>query len=52
VPDPEQRRWKVFADTAATPPKDIAEAGLEAPLEGDRYTAQPRSVVVLVSGRP
>jgi hypothetical protein len=42
--------WRLFADTAKPPPDDIAEPGKEPPLDAPRYTAEPRSVVILLSG--
>jgi len=39
--------WTRAVDTALASPDDIAEPGKEAPVAGDRYRVQARSVVVL-----
>jgi glycogen operon protein len=43
------RTWRLFLDTAKSPPEDIAEPGEEAPLgRQSSYNLTPRSVAVLV----
>jgi isoamylase len=42
------RRWRLVADTAALPPRDVAEPGQEPPVEGASRRLEPRSLVVLV----
>ncbi len=47
---PERQRWRVFADTAATPPADICEPGSESPLNHQATLGvEGRSIVVLVA---
>jgi isoamylase len=46
---PQGLQWHVFADTIATPPKDIWEPGAEPLLKDQqRFLVEPRSVVILV----
>jgi glycogen operon protein len=49
VPADPDRGWHVFADTAKASPDDIAEPGEEKQLEGDRYSVEGRSIVILQS---
>jgi glycogen operon protein len=49
VPDDDDRRWLLFADTSKPSPGDIAEPGQAAPFEGERYTVEGRSIVILES---
>ena len=49
LPRLERRRWARAIDTARPSPEDILEPGSEVPVEGDRYHAWGRSVVVLIS---
>jgi glycogen operon protein len=49
VPVLEGRRWDVFADTSRPAPEDILSQGEERPLDGDRYTVNARSIVILTS---
>ncbi len=50
---PDGAEWRLFADTAATPPHDICEPGQERPLiHPGAYLVQPRSTVILVEGQP
>jgi glycogen operon protein len=46
---PGDRRWGVFADTSKQPPDDVADLGRERPFEGERYTVEGRSIVILAS---
>ena len=39
----------MFADTAKASPDDIAEPGQARPFEGERYTVEGRSIVILES---
>jgi glycogen operon protein len=49
VPDDDDRRWLLFADTSKPSPGDIAEPGQAVPFEGERYTVEGRSIVILES---
>jgi glycogen operon protein len=49
VPVDADRRWHVYADTARAAPDDIAEPGEQKPFEGDRYSVEGRSIVILQS---
>jgi glycogen operon protein len=49
VPQEDDRRWAVFADTAKASPDDIAEPGQERPFDGDRCTVEGGSIVILTS---
>jgi glycogen operon protein len=49
VPQLDDRRWMLFADTAKPSPEDIAEPGEEKPFDGERYTVAGHSVVILAS---
>ncbi len=49
VPRDDGRSWTVFADTAKASPDDIAEPGEAKPFEGERYTVEGRSIVILES---
>lgn len=42
--------WRRAVDTSLPSPHDIVEPGSEVPLDGETYTVEPRSVVVLVRG--
>jgi isoamylase len=43
-----QGSWRRFVDTSLPPGEDALEPGAETPVAAGRYTAGPRSVVVLV----
>ena len=45
------RQWQRVVDTGQESPDDIREPGRKVPLTSERYTAGPRSVVVLVRPR-
>jgi hypothetical protein len=47
IPGLAGRVWRRALDTALAPPRDIARPGEQPAVEGERYLAQPRSVVVL-----
>lgn len=51
VQDGAPGEWRRVVDTGREGPDDIREAGQEAALISARYTAVPRSVVVLVRPR-
>jgi glycogen operon protein len=49
LPEVPGRSWLRAVDTALEPPLDIADPGAEAPVAGNIYTLQGRSVVVLIN---
>src|SRR4029079_2350323 len=49
VPEPEGPIWKLIVDTARPSPDDIRAWKDAAPFRGRTCTAQPRSVIVLIS---
>jgi len=49
VPADDGRNWVVLADTSKASPDDIAEPGGARPFEGERYTVEGRSIVILES---
>jgi glycogen operon protein len=51
LPEVASRRWHRVIDTALGSPDDIADAEADAPVAGQPYRAQARSVVVLVNRR-
>ena len=49
-PDGDQSCWHRWIDTFRTSPDDIVPWLEAPPLEGDSYTVEPRSIVVLIEG--
>jgi glycogen operon protein len=47
----EPGRWRLVADTSRESPGDVAEPGMEVPVDSPDYRVGPRSVVVLVRSR-
>jgi glycogen operon protein len=47
LPEISGRRWHLALDTALASPRDIAPRDLQQPIEAERYTVWPRSVVAL-----
>jgi hypothetical protein len=52
LPPLEGRGWHLAVDTAESAPLDAAEPGQEKRVTGGSFSAQGRSVVVLVSKGP
>jgi isoamylase len=51
LPKAKGRKWKRFVDTSLPSPNDACEPGKEVSITGNTYIVNPRSVVVLVSGK-
>ncbi len=49
-PPRKESAWRRWIDTSLDSPDDIAEWSAARPVSGEKYTAGPRSIVVLVAG--
>ena len=49
LPSLADRRWFRLVSTADSAPNDIADPGTEKPFDGEIYSLEGRSIVILVS---